>query len=71
MILIITHRRAFARCDVLHERIQISTGRPAENPPSTTSACPVIHEDSSDARNRTAFAISSGSPNRPSGMQRP
>ncbi len=37
-------------------------------PPSTTSADPVMNEDSSEARNRAARAISSGRPNRPMGM---
>ena len=37
-------------------------------PPSTTRAEPVMNEDSSDARNSAARAISSGRPSRPMGM---
>src|ERR1700747_3582276 len=37
-------------------------------PPPTRMVSPVIHEDSSDARNTAAAAISSGSPRRPSGV---
>src|SRR5258708_6917071 len=37
-------------------------------PPSTNSSIPVIKLLSSEARNTTALAISSGSPHRPSGM---
>src|SRR5258708_9070585 len=37
-------------------------------PPSTNSSIPVIKLLSSEARNTTALAMSSGSPNRPSGM---
>ena len=33
----------------------------------TTSSCPVIYDDSSDAKKTTAFAISVASPNRPIG----
>ena len=33
-------------------------------PPSTTIEVPVIHSDSSDARNSAALAISLGFPNR-------
>lgn len=40
---------------------------PALKPPSTGSAIPVIQDASSDNRNSTAFAISSGSPMRPNG----
>src|SRR5215831_16634766 len=36
-------------------------------PPSTTSAAPVMNEESSEARNRTALAISATVPTRPSG----
>src|SRR5258708_8600408 len=38
---------------------QISSGLPAENPPSTTSACPVTHDDRLESRNSPAFATSS------------
>src|SRR5205085_411781 len=41
--------------------------QPATPPPSTGRAAPVMKEDSSQARKRTARAISSGSPMRPSG----
>ena len=37
-------------------------------PPSTTTSVPVINDESSLARNSTAFAISRASPKRPSGM---
>src|SRR6202007_1751900 len=37
-------------------------------PPSTNSSMPVTKLESSEARNSTAFAISSGSPMRPIGM---
>ena len=37
-------------------------------PPSTTKLAPVTKEDSSEARNTTASAISRASPKRPSGM---
>ena len=37
-------------------------------PPSTTSVCPVIQLASSEARNSTALATSSGIPNRPNGI---
>src|SRR5690606_17927820 len=40
---------------------------PANTPPSTRSTVPVIQAASSDARNATAAATSSGSPTRPSG----
>ena len=35
-------------------------------PPSTERLCPVMYPDSSDAKNATVFAISSGVPNRAS-----
>ena len=37
-------------------------------PPSTTNVAPVTNDDSSEARNRAARAISSAWPNRPTGM---
>ncbi len=45
-------------------------GKPvcAVNPPSTTIVAPVTKDASSEARKRTAFAISSGSPMRPVGF---
>jgi len=39
-----------------------------DSPPSTTSACPVMNDDMSDARNKTELAISSAVPQRPNGM---
>ena len=36
----------------------MSSDLPAEKPPSTTKLMPVIQRDSSDARNRTAIAMS-------------
>lgn len=39
-------------------------------PPSTTIVCPVMYAASADARNSIAFAMSSGSPIRASGMSR-
>ena len=44
--------------------------RPASSPPSTRSTSPVMNEASSEARNATAAATSSGVPMRPSGYQR-
>src|SRR5205085_5462485 len=38
------------------------------NPPSTSSTSPVMNEASSEHRNRTARATSSGSPRRPRGV---
>src|SRR6266542_2756142 len=40
----------------------------AEMPPSTTSAAPVMNDESSQARNRAARAISAACPGRPIGM---
>ena len=37
-------------------------------PPSTTSSAPVMNEESSEARNSAARAISAASPKRPIGM---
>src|ERR1700685_1947010 len=39
----------------------------ATPPPSTTRAAPVMNDESSEARKRTDFAISSGVPIRPMG----
>ena len=44
-------------------------GYPAMMPPSMTSSEPVMKDDSSEARNRTALAISSGSPSLPMGTR--
>ena len=43
------------------------SAQPATPPPSTTSASPVMNDASSEDRNRTASAISSAVPMRPSG----
>src|SRR5262249_49458269 len=40
----------------------------AESPPSSGIAAPVIHHDSSDAKNTASSAASAGLPMRPSGM---
>src|ERR1041385_7346397 len=40
----------------------------ASEPPSTTTACPVIHAAAFEARNTAAPAMSSGSPRRRSGV---
>ncbi len=42
-------------------------GLPMLNPPSTTKAWPVINDASSEAKNRAACAMSSGSPKRRAG----
>src|SRR6266436_10449542 len=39
-------------------------------PPSTWSSDPVMYDDSSEARNKIAYATSSASPGRPIGMKR-
>ena len=44
-----------------------SAAPPSVTPPSTTSSWPVIQDASSDSRNATAPAMSSGSPRRLSG----
>src|SRR5712691_1025242 len=50
-----------------------TSGKPvwAVRPPSTTIAAPVMNDASSEARNRTVLAISSGSPIRPNGWAWP
>ena len=40
-------------------------------PPSTTITVPVVKEEASDAKNRTALAISSGRPALPTGYKVP
>jgi hypothetical protein len=40
-----------------------------ENPPSTSSVCPVIHAASSDSSQATTGAMSLGVPHRPAGMR--
>ena len=40
-------------------------------PPSSTSICPVMYAASSEARYRTAAAMSSGVPTRPTGRRLP
>ena len=40
----------------------------ASKPPSSTSACPVTKDEASEQSQSTASAISSGRPNRPSGI---
>src|SRR5262249_1970645 len=45
-----------------------STDYTCANPPSTNSSVPVMKVLSSEARNTTAFAMSSGVPSLPSGM---
>ena len=40
------------------------------NPPSTISSTALMYDESSEARKSTAFASSSGSPHRPSGIAR-